>query len=193
MSTEDNQSTMSKVLGSVADTFTSLYSNENFDLLGQDKEILNIGNVLNSIFINRGDIDIPQLVVVGSQSSGKSSILNSILGMDILPTGSNMVTRGPLQLELIQTKKDIKAVFGEYVDSTWMNLNEIKQRFGVLGNSVKLQRAIEIAIQVAPTDISVLITGESGSGKDAIPKIIHHSSNRKHSKYIAVNCGAIPE
>ena len=129
MSTEDNQSTMSKVFESVADTFTSLYSNENFDLLGQDKEILNIGNVLNSIFINRGDIDIPQLVVVGSQSSGKSSILNSILGMDILPTGSNMVTRGPLQLELIQTKKDIKACFGEYVDSTWMNLNEINIDF----------------------------------------------------------------
>ena len=125
MSTEDNQSAMSKIYESVADTFTSLYSNENFDLLGQDKEILNIGNVLNSIFINRGDIDIPQLVVVGSQSSGKSSILNSILGMDILPTGSNMVTRGPLQLELIQTKKDIKACFGEYVESTWMNLNEI--------------------------------------------------------------------
>ena len=73
------------------------------------------------------------------------------------------------------------------------NLNEIKQRFGILGNSVKLQRAIEIALQVAPTDISVLITGESGSGKEAMPKIIHHSSNRKHSKYIAVNCGAIPE
>lgn len=74
-----------------------------------------------------------------------------------------------------------------------MNLNEIKQRFGILGNSVKLQRAIEIALQVAPTDISVLITGESGTGKEAMPKIIHHSSNRKHSKYIAVNCGAIPE
>ena len=57
-----------------------------------------------------------------------------------------------------------------------MNLNEIKQRFGILGNSVKLQRAIEIAIQVAPTDISVLITGESGSGKEAMPKIIHYSS-----------------
>ena len=125
MSSDDNKSTMSKMYESVADTFTSLYSNENFDLLGQDKEILNIGNVLNSIFINRGDIDIPQLVVVGSQSSGKSSILNSILGMDILPTGSNMVTRGPLQLELIQTKKEIKACFGEYVESTWLNLNEI--------------------------------------------------------------------
>lgn len=129
MSGEDNQSAIGKIYESVADTFTSLYSNENFDLLGQDKEILNIGNVLNSIFINRSDIDIPQLVVVGSQSSGKSSILNSILGMDILPTGSNMVTRGPLQLELIQTKKDIKASFGEYVDSTWMNLNEINIDF----------------------------------------------------------------
>ena len=129
MSGEDNQSAIGKIYESVADTFTSLYSNENFDLLGQDKEILNIGNVLNSIFINRSDIDIPQLVVVGSQSSGKSSILNSILGMDILPTGSNMVTRGPLQLELIQTKKDIKASFGEYLDSTWMNLNEINIDF----------------------------------------------------------------
>ncbi len=139
MSGEDNQSAIGKIYESVADTFTSLYSNENFDLLGQDKEILNIGNVLNSIFINRSDIDIPQLVVVGSQSSGKSSILNSILGMDILPTGSNMVTRGPLQLELIQTKKDIKASFGEYVDSTWMNLNEINIDFPNPSEEQKLE------------------------------------------------------
>ena len=73
------------------------------------------------------------------------------------------------------------------------NLNEIKQRFGILGNSVKLQRAIEIALQVAPTDISVLITGESGSGKEAMPKIIHLSINSKHSQYIDVNFGAIPD
>ena len=126
MSIDDAESsTMGTLFKSVSKAVNSLYTSENYDLLGQDKEILNIGNVLNSIFINRGDIDIPQLVVVGSQSSGKSSILNSILGMDILPTGSNMVTRGPLQLELIQTKKDIKACFGEYVESTWMNLNEI--------------------------------------------------------------------
>ena len=70
---------------------------------------------------------------------------------------------------------------------------DIKQRFNIIGQSSKLNRAIEIALQVAPTDISVLITGESGTGKEAIPKIIHHNSNRKHKKFIAVNCGAIPE
>lgn len=68
-----------------------------------------------------------------------------------------------------------------------------KQRFGILGNDPKLNRAIEKAIQVAPTDISVLVTGESGVGKESIPKIIHSLSHRKHGKYIAVNCGAIPE
>ncbi|MBL6657582.1 MAG: sigma-54-dependent Fis family transcriptional regulator [Flavobacteriales bacterium] len=70
---------------------------------------------------------------------------------------------------------------------------DIKQRFGIVGQSSKLERAIEIAVQVAPTDISVLITGESGTGKESMPKIIHHSSQRKHNNYIAVNCGAIPE
>ena len=70
---------------------------------------------------------------------------------------------------------------------------DIKQRFGILGNSPKLDRVIEIALQVAPTDISVLITGESGTGKEVMPKIIHHASQRKHENYIAVNCGAIPE
>lgn len=69
----------------------------------------------------------------------------------------------------------------------------IKQRFELIGNDVKLNRAIEKSIQVAPTDISVLVTGESGVGKEAIPKIIHSLSHRKHAKYIAVNCGAIPE
>ncbi|HAH34219.1 MAG TPA: sigma-54-dependent Fis family transcriptional regulator [Flavobacteriaceae bacterium] len=68
-----------------------------------------------------------------------------------------------------------------------------KQRFGIIGNDPKLNRAIEKAIQVAPTDISVLVTGESGVGKESIPKIIHALSHRKHGKYIAVNCGAIPE
>lgn len=69
----------------------------------------------------------------------------------------------------------------------------VKQRFGIIGNDPKLDRAIEKAIQVSPTDISVLVTGESGVGKESIPKIIHQLSHRKHSKYIAVNCGAIPE
>ncbi|WP_459211552.1 sigma-54 interaction domain-containing protein [Aquimarina rhabdastrellae] len=68
-----------------------------------------------------------------------------------------------------------------------------KQRFGIIGNDPKLNRGIEKAIQVAPTDISVLVTGESGVGKESIPKIIHSLSHRKHGKYIAVNCGAIPE
>ncbi|NLN24472.1 MAG: sigma-54-dependent Fis family transcriptional regulator [Bacteroidetes bacterium] len=73
------------------------------------------------------------------------------------------------------------------------NVQAIKQRFGIIGNDIKLNRAIEKAIQVAPTDISVLVTGESGVGKESIPKIIHSLSHRKHGKYIAVNCGAIPE
>ena len=75
----------------------------------------------------------------------------------------------------------------------WNRSRPIKQRFEIIGNDVKLNRAIEKAIQVAPTDISVLVTGESGVGKEAIPKIIHALSHRKHAKYIAVNCGAIPE
>ena len=70
---------------------------------------------------------------------------------------------------------------------------DIKQRFRIIGNSNKLDRAISTALQIAPTDISVLITGESGVGKEAMPKIIHYNSQRKHNKYIAVNCGAIPE
>jgi len=73
------------------------------------------------------------------------------------------------------------------------SVQPIKQRFGIIGNDAVLNRAIEKAIQVAPTDISVLVTGESGVGKESIPKIIHQLSHRKHGKYIAVNCGAIPE
>ncbi len=74
-----------------------------------------------------------------------------------------------------------------------MDVQEIKQRFGIIGNSPGLNRAIEVAVQVAPTDLSVLITGESGTGKENFPQIIHQFSSRKHGKYIAVNCGAIPE
>lgn len=74
-----------------------------------------------------------------------------------------------------------------------MDLQSIKQRFGIIGNSPLLDHAIDIARQVAPTDLSVLITGESGSGKEVFPQIIHHLSARKHGPYIAVNCGAIPE
>lgn len=74
-----------------------------------------------------------------------------------------------------------------------MDVQGIKQRFGIIGNAPGLNRAIEVAVQVAPTDLSVLITGESGTGKEIFPQIIHQFSARKHGKYIAVNCGAIPE
>jgi transcriptional regulator with PAS, ATPase and Fis domain len=74
-----------------------------------------------------------------------------------------------------------------------MNILAIKQRFGIIGNSLLLDRAIDIARQVAATDITVLISGESGTGKEFFPKIIHQLSARKHGPYIAVNCGAIPE
>jgi transcriptional regulator with PAS, ATPase and Fis domain len=74
-----------------------------------------------------------------------------------------------------------------------MNILEIKQRFGIIGNSPLLDHAIDTARQVAPTDITVLITGESGTGKEVFPQIVHQLSARKHGPYIAVNCGAIPE
>ncbi|MCB0802659.1 MAG: sigma-54-dependent Fis family transcriptional regulator [Flavobacteriales bacterium] len=74
-----------------------------------------------------------------------------------------------------------------------MDAQQIKQRFGIIGSSPALNRAIDIAAQVAVTDLSVLISGESGTGKEVMPQIIHQLSSRKHNKYIAVNCGAIPE
>ena len=74
-----------------------------------------------------------------------------------------------------------------------MNIQEIKNRFGIIGTSTLLDHSIDIARQVAPTDLSVLITGESGTGKEIFPQIIHHLSSRKHGPYISVNCGAIPE
>src|SRR3954466_537729 len=74
-----------------------------------------------------------------------------------------------------------------------MSIQEIKNRFGIIGSSPALDRAIDIAMQVAPTDLTVLITGESGTGKEVFPQIIHNLSARKHRQYIAVNCGAIPE
>ena len=73
------------------------------------------------------------------------------------------------------------------------NIQQVKQRFGIIGNHAGLNRALEKALRVAATEISVLVTGESGVGKENIPKIIHQFSPRKHGKYIAVNCGAIPE
>ncbi len=74
-----------------------------------------------------------------------------------------------------------------------MDLQSLKQRFGIIGTSEALNRALEIAVKVAPTDLSVLVTGESGVGKEFFPQVIHAYSSRKHAQYIAVNCGAIPE
>lgn len=76
---------------------------------------------------------------------------------------------------------------------TRAEIQQVKQRFGIVGNNDALLRGIDVAIQVAPTDLSVLITGESGVGKESFPQIIHQYSRRKHGQYIAVNCGAIPE
>ena len=76
---------------------------------------------------------------------------------------------------------------------TKAEIQQVKLRFGIIGNTDSLVRAIDVAIQVAPTDLSVLITGESGVGKESFPQIIHQFSRRKHGQYIAVNCGAIPE
>ena len=73
------------------------------------------------------------------------------------------------------------------------DLISLKQRFGIIGNSEAMNRALEVAVRVAPTDLSVLVTGESGVGKEFFPQVIHAASSRKHNKYIAVNCGAIPE
>lgn len=76
---------------------------------------------------------------------------------------------------------------------TEAEIQGIKQRFGIMGNSPLLNNAVRVAMQVAPTDMSVLITGESGSGKESFSKIIHHISPRKHGQFIAINCGSIPE
>ena len=74
-----------------------------------------------------------------------------------------------------------------------MDLIAVKQRFGIIGSSEAMDRALEIALRVAPTDLSVLVTGESGVGKEFFPQVIHAYSARKHNKYIAVNCCSIPE
>ena len=74
-----------------------------------------------------------------------------------------------------------------------MDITSVKQKFGIIGNNPKINHAIEVALRVAATDLSVLITGESGVGKEFFPQIIHTYSSRKHNNYIAVNCGAIPE
>ncbi len=87
----------------------------------------------------------------------------------------------------------ILSYFQDILSDIAMEIQQIKQRFGIIGTYSGLERSIDIARQVAPTDLSVLITGESGTGKEVFPQIIHHLSGRKHGPYIAVNCGAIPD
>ena len=96
----------------------------------------------------------------------------------LLPSPHNIPLNSPLLSFYIKTMFDIQTV---------------KQRYGIIGNSLQIERAIRVALQVAPTDLTVLISGESGVGKENFPKIIHQNSVRKHGTYIAVNCGAIPE
>jgi len=87
----------------------------------------------------------------------------------------------------------ILSYFQDILSDIVMEIQQIKQRFGIIGTYSGLERSIDIARQVAPTDLSVMITGESGTGKEVFPQIIHHLSGRKHGPYIAVNCGAIPD
>ena len=129
---------MSGVASVLINSVSNLWHNEkDSETLTQNKEILKIGNVLNSLFIDRKDIEIPRLVVVGSQSSGKSSLLNSILGMDILPTGTNMVTRSPLQLELIQAGTNHHAIFGNYIEGKWCEDKDIEITYPNITNEQK--------------------------------------------------------
>ena len=139
----------SSIFNSVTSSVSNLWNTEkDSSVLAQNKEILKIGNMLNSLFIDRTNIEIPRLVVVGSQSSGKSSLLNSILGMDILPTGSNMVTRSPLQLELIQTGTPDQhtAVFGIYREGEWMTDKSISISYPNITPEQKLEISNQIEL-----------------------------------------------
>lgn len=125
------------VITNVYNKVSTLWSVEkNQHLLIQDQEILKMGTILNGLFTTKKHIEIPRLVVVGGQSSGKSSLLNSILGMDILPTGSNMVTRSPLQIELIQSPNRT-ITFGDYVDGKWIKNIEYNLSLPTLSSTEK--------------------------------------------------------
>jgi vacuolar protein sorting-associated protein 1 len=154
---------MSKITDALVQSYNSvsnLWNNEKINLnLIENKEILEIGNILNSIFINKDSIEIPRLVVVGSQSSGKSSLLNSIIGMDILPTGTDMVTRVPLQLELVQSKSNSnKAQFGNYLNGVWNTTDELVLSYPDITCGEKkniLDKINSITIKTAGKDMNI--------------------------------------
>ena len=154
---------MSKITDALVQSYNSvsnLWNNDKINLnLIENKEILEIGNILNSLFISKDSIEIPRLVVVGSQSSGKSSLLNSIIGMDILPTGTDMVTRVPLQLELIQTNSNCnKAQFGIYLNGVWNTTDELVLSYPTISMSEKetiLDKINSITIKTAGNDMNI--------------------------------------
>ena len=119
---DNSASLVNKTASALYESVTNLWSNESsHSSILSNKEVLRVGSVLNSIFQqNDSGIEIPKLVVVGSQSSGKSSLLNGILSIDLLPTGKNMVTRTPLHLELIPNQDKNVAIFGNYRNGTWI-------------------------------------------------------------------------
>ena len=113
-------SKISAIYNTVSSSVSSYWTAElDQEILMKNKEILQIGSILSGIFVDPKSVEVPRLVVVGTQSSGKSSVLNSILGIDILPTGTNMVTRSPLQLELSQSNSESLAIFGSYKSNIW--------------------------------------------------------------------------
>jgi hypothetical protein len=119
---DTSKSLVNKTASALYESVSNLWSHDNsHSSILSNKEVLRVGSVLNSIFQNNSSgIEIPRLVVVGSQSSGKSSLLNGILSIDLLPTGKNMVTRTPLHLELIPHLTENVAIFGNYRNGTWI-------------------------------------------------------------------------
>ena len=112
-----------------------------------NKEILKVASILNSSYIDNNLVDLPKLVVVGTQSSGKSSLLNSLIGLDILPVGKSMTTRTPLHLELIQSSNENRIEFGNYNNYNWITEKKIPINYPNLTNECKEQIRMEIESQ----------------------------------------------
>jgi hypothetical protein len=110
-----------KNIADVATNYINNWSKDSVDNnILSNKEILKIASILNSSYIDNNLVDLPKIVVVGTQSSGKSSLLNSLIGIDVLPVGKSMTTRTPLHLELIPTQMDSRVEFGSYLNYQWI-------------------------------------------------------------------------